>query len=105
MLPAGSTVIYSSVLVHCHIPGSAVPRGIGFSQNVASIKSLQIALIHILPHDSGGQDVLVTDYGMRFHGTDKDGLTHTSTSPPPPHELLRQDKRWVRWYAREEPCR
>ncbi|CAM9374918.1 unnamed protein product, partial [Sphacelaria rigidula] len=64
----------------------AVRSGIGFSQNVASVKSLQIALAsNVLPHDSAGQDFKVAGYGIKFHDTANDGHKHTSNGRRRPH--------------------
>ena len=69
-----------------HIPERAVRSGIGFGRNVASVKSLQIALApDVLPHDSAGQDFKVAGYGIKFHDTANDGHRHTSNGRRRPH--------------------
>lgn len=86
MPPVGSIVIYASMLIPGHVPERAVQSGIGFSQGVASAKSLQKTLApNVIPHCNAGQDVKVADYGMEFHDTTTDGHTHTSSGRRRPH--------------------
>ncbi|CAM9617354.1 unnamed protein product, partial [Sphacelaria rigidula] len=64
----------------------AVRSGIGFSRNVASVKSLQIALApNVLPYDGAGQDSKVAGSGIKFHDTANDGHTHTCNGRRRPH--------------------